>query len=81
MIGAEGMPYRLYKKPVSEITGNIPSLPNITNPTSLAQLIANVEPERMVSEAQLANPDTSVRDRDLSLMRVTRGSLMATAVR
>jgi|GEM_PF-986904 formylglycine-generating enzyme required for sulfatase activity len=62
MIGAEGMPYRLYKKPVSEITGNIPSLPNITNPTSLAQLIANVEPERMVSEAQLANPDTSVRD-------------------
>ncbi len=62
MIGADGMPYRLYKRPASEVTGSIPNLPNITNPTPLAQLIASVEPERMVSDAQLANPDTSVRD-------------------
>lgn len=62
MINAEGMPYRLYKRPVSEVTGSIPNLPNISNPTSLAQLIADVEPQRIVSEAQLANPDTSVRD-------------------
>lgn len=62
MISSEGMPYRLYKRPVSEVTGTIPSVPNIANPTSLTQLIANVEPARMVSDAQLANPDTSIRD-------------------
>jgi formylglycine-generating enzyme required for sulfatase activity len=62
MINDEGMPYRLYKRPVTEVTGTIPSVPAIANPTALAQLIANVEPARMVSDAQLANPDTSVRD-------------------
>jgi hypothetical protein len=62
MISAEGMPYRLYKRPVSEVTGSVPAVPTIANPTALAQLIANVEPARMVSDAQLAKPDTSVRD-------------------
>jgi formylglycine-generating enzyme required for sulfatase activity len=62
MINDEGMPYRLYKKPVSEVTATIPSLPTIANPTALAQLLANVEPARMIPDARLANPDTSIRD-------------------
>lgn len=62
MISSEGMPYRLYKRPVSEVSVSVPSVPNIATPTALAQLIANVEPARMISDTQLANPDTSVRD-------------------
>jgi formylglycine-generating enzyme required for sulfatase activity len=62
MINDEGMPYRLYKRPVSEVTVALPSVPTIANPTSLDQLIAKVEPARIVTDAQLANPDTSIRD-------------------
>lgn len=62
MINDEGMPYRLYKRPVSEVTGTLPVVPAIASPTPLVQLIAKVEPARLVTEAQLANPDTSVRD-------------------
>ncbi|MFQ3579327.1 MAG: hypothetical protein SNJ71_04205, partial [Bacteroidales bacterium] len=62
MIGDDGIPYRLYRKSISEITGTLPSVPNLTNPTPLTQLLANVEQARMVTDAQLANPDTSKRD-------------------
>lgn len=62
MINDEGMPYRLYKRPVSEVTGTVPVVPTIATPTPLVQLLANVDAARVVTDAQLANPDTSVRD-------------------
>jgi formylglycine-generating enzyme required for sulfatase activity len=60
MIGSDGMPYRLYKKPASEVAGTIPSLPSAH--ADLDQLVAIVEPARRVSAAELAEPDKTLRD-------------------
>ncbi|MCF0216270.1 MAG: SUMF1/EgtB/PvdO family nonheme iron enzyme [Fibrobacteraceae bacterium] len=62
MISEDGMPYRMYRKPIAEATVDIPSLPLQTSATPLATLISKVEPERMVSDEELMNPDTSKRD-------------------
>lgn len=61
MINADGMPYRLYKRKSSEVSG-APTVPSLPSPTPLEQLIAQVEPARMVTQAQLENPDTTLRD-------------------
>lgn len=65
MIGSDGMPYRLYKRSESEASGEIPAVPVIASPTDLAVLISAVEPERMVTDDELATPDKSVRDQRL----------------
>jgi hypothetical protein len=62
MIGTDGMPLRFYKKLITEADGVVPNVPNITNPSTIEQLIANVEPERYVSEEELANPNKNIRD-------------------
>ena len=62
MLGGDGMPYRLFKRPLADASGDIPAAPLLDTPTSLSQLVAGVEPARRISAAQLANPDTSVRD-------------------
>ena len=61
MISDDGIPYRLYRRALTEAKSKI-SLPTVSNPKTLAQLIAAVEPERIVTDEQLAHPDTSVRD-------------------
>lgn len=61
MISDDGIPYRLYRRAASEAKNKV-SLPTVSNPKTLAQLIAAVEPERIVTDEQLAHPDTSVRD-------------------
>ena len=61
MISDDGIPYRLYRRAASEAKSKV-SIPTVSNPKTLAQLIAAVEPERIVSDEQLAHPDTSVRD-------------------
>jgi len=61
MISDDGIPYRLYRRAASEAKNKV-SLPSVSNPKTLAQLIAAVEPERLVTDDQLAHPDTSVRD-------------------
>ena len=61
MISDNGIPYRLYRRAASEAKNKV-SLPTVSNPKTLAQLIAAVEPERIVTDEQLAHPDTSVRD-------------------
>ena len=53
--------YRLYRRAASDAKNKV-SLPTVSNPKTLAQLIAAVEPERIVTDEQLAHPDTSVRD-------------------
>lgn len=62
MISEDGTPYRLYRRPLSEASGTPPSLASVSNSKTLAELIAAVEPERLVTDEQLAHPDTSVRD-------------------
>ena len=61
MISDDGIPYRLYRRAASDAKNKV-SLPTVSNPKTLAQLIAAVEPERIVTDEQLAHPDTSVRD-------------------
>ena len=61
MISDDGIPYRLYKRALSEAKNKV-SLPTVSNPKTLEQLIAAVEPERLVTDEQIAHPDTSVRD-------------------
>ena len=61
VISDDGIPYRLYRRATSEAKNKV-SLPTVSNPKTLAQLIAAVEPERIVTDEQLAHPDTSVRD-------------------
>lgn len=61
MISDDGIPYRLYRRASSEAKNKV-SLPTVSNPKTLAELIAAVEPERLVTDEQLAHPDTSVRD-------------------
>ena len=61
MISDDGIPYRLYRRAASEAKSKV-SIPTVSNPKTLAQLIAAVEPERLVSDEQIAHPDTSVRD-------------------
>lgn len=61
MISDDGIPYRLYRRSASEAKNKV-SLPTISNPKTLATLLAAVEPERMVTDEQIAHPDTSVRD-------------------
>ena len=60
MISDDGIPYRLYRRAASEAKNKV-SLPTVSNPKTLAQLIAAVEPERIVTDEQLAHPDTSAR--------------------
>lgn len=61
MISNDGIPYRLYRRAMSEAKNKV-TLTSATNPKTLAELIAAVEPERLVTDEQLAHPDTSVRD-------------------
>ena len=61
MISGDGIPYRLYRRSLSEAKNKV-TLTSVSNPKTLAQLIAAVEPERLVTDEQLAHPDTSVRD-------------------
>ncbi|MDD5941376.1 SUMF1/EgtB/PvdO family nonheme iron enzyme [Fibrobacter sp.] len=61
MISDDGIPYRLYRRVASEAKNKV-SLTTVSNPKTLEQLIAAVEPERLVTDEQLAHPDTSVRD-------------------
>ena len=61
MISDDGIPYRLYRRAASDAKNKV-SLPTVSSPKTLAQLIAAVEPERIVTDEQLAHPDTSVRD-------------------
>ena len=61
MISDDGIPYRLYKRAMSEAKSKV-TLPTVSSPKTLEQLIAGVEPERLVTDEQLAHPDTSVRD-------------------
>ena len=61
MISDDGIPYRLYRRAMSEAKNKV-TLTSVSNPKTLAQLIAAVEPERLVTDEQLAHPDTSVRD-------------------
>ena len=61
MISDDGIPYRLYRRAMSEAKNKV-TLSSVSNPKTLAQLIAAVEPERLVTDEQLAHPDTSVRD-------------------
>lgn len=61
MISDDGIPYRLYRRAASEAKNKV-SLTTVSNPKTLEQLIAAVEPERLVTDEQLAHPDTSVRD-------------------
>ncbi len=61
MISDDGIPYRLYRRAASEAKNKV-NLPTVSNPKTLEQLIAAVEPERIVTDEQLAHPDTSVRD-------------------
>ena len=61
MISDDGIPYRLYRRALSESKNKV-NLPTVSNPKTLQQLLAAVEPERLVSDEQIAHPDTSVRD-------------------
>ena len=61
MISDDGIPYRLYRRASSEAKNKV-NLPTVSNPKTLQQLLAAVEPERLVSDEQIAHPDTSVRD-------------------
>ena len=61
MISDDGIPYRLYRRAASEAKNKV-TLPTVSSPKTLAQLIAAVEPERLVTDEQIAHPDTSVRD-------------------
>ena len=61
MISDDGIPYRLYRRAASEAKNKV-SLPTVSSPKTLQQLLAAVEPERIVTDEQLAHPDTSVRD-------------------
>ena len=61
MISDDGIPYRLYRRAASEAKNKV-SLPTVSSPKTLQQLLAAVEPERLVTDEQLAHPDTSVRD-------------------
>ena len=57
----DGIPYRLYRRAMSEAKNKV-TLTSVSNPKTLEQLIAAVEPERLVTDEQIAHPDTSVRD-------------------
>ena len=61
MISDDGIPYRLYRRAMSEAKNKV-TLTSVSNPKTLEQLIAAVEPERLVTDEQIAHPDTSVRD-------------------
>ena len=61
MISDDGIPYRLYRRAMSEAKNKV-TLTSASNPKTLAELIAAVEPERLVTDEQLMHPDTSVRD-------------------
>ena len=61
MISDDGIPYRLYRRAASEAKNKV-TLPTVSSPKTLAELIAAVEPERLVTDEQIAHPDTSVRD-------------------
>ncbi|MBO4830453.1 MAG: SUMF1/EgtB/PvdO family nonheme iron enzyme [Fibrobacter sp.] len=65
MISDDGIPYRLYKRSASEAKNKI-SLPTVSNPKTLSQLIDAVEPERLVSDEQILHPDTSIRDKRIA---------------
>ena len=60
-ISDDGIPYRLYRRAMSEAKNKV-TLTSVSNPKTLEQLIAAVEPERLVTDEQIAHPDTSVRD-------------------
>ena len=61
MISDDGIPYRLYRRAMNEAKNKV-TLTSVSNPKTLEQLIAAVEPERLVTDEQIAHPDTSVRD-------------------
>lgn len=67
LLSNTGMPYRLYRTPVD---GDVylPSLPNVPNPSTIEALIANVEPERLVSDADLQDPANFRGQRDLRIV-------------